>query len=285
MLGKRQKILNWIGHVALVMMLYGCGIVSQDKIEPPAKKQTEEEYITKPEKTSKESGLDSKILTVKPSEKKSEEKEMKTQVFKTHAKYRNINEVVLNGSSGSGFLESDNFVTRWNILGPIAYKAEKLSDGKIKSVLHSEPFPDEKKLTGSEKNDFSLNWQLARFESPASPGEINLRDFFKNENKYLIAYAVTYLKCEERLTGVSLYTGSSGYVKVWINHQLVHAYDHMDRVGKWDQDVIKNIELNKGYNLIVVKCVAIDKGWNFYLRFADTGNQPMKFIPLKDADE
>jgi len=125
---------------------------------------------------------------------------------------------------------------------------------------------------------------LARFESPRKPGEINLRSFFKKDKRdNLIAYAVTYLSCDKALSNLTLYTGSSAYIKVWINHQLVHAYDHLKRRGKWDQDVINNIKLRKGYNLIVVKCVALEKDWNFYLRLADAKNIPLKFIPAKEV--
>ncbi|MDD5599810.1 MAG: hypothetical protein PHV82_17830, partial [Victivallaceae bacterium] len=130
----------------------------------------------------------------------------------------------------------------------------------------------------------SLKWQLARFEGVKNPGEIDLRRFFKTESEYLIAYAVTYLECDEDLSKLTLYTGGSSYIKIWINHQLVHAYDHLRREGKWDQDVIKDIALKKGYNQIVVKCVAVGNSWNFFLRLADADNRPLKFIPVDEPD-
>eukprot|EP00831_Metopus_contortus_P023608 TRINITY_DN20799_c0_g1_i4.p1 TRINITY_DN20799_c0_g1~~TRINITY_DN20799_c0_g1_i4.p1 ORF type:complete len:404 (-),score=64.08 TRINITY_DN20799_c0_g1_i4:80-1291(-) len=284
MFGQKMRVLFRVVTAVLAAALYGCYSDSGNKIEPPDKKQTEKAFITK-ESSQVEAAkpvVSSKILAAKPPEPTVPKKVTETKVFKTLKKYRNINEVVLNGVSGDGFLGNDNFVTRWNILGPFPYKPEKLADGKIKSVLHNEFLPDEKELSGSETPNASQKWQLARFESPTSPGEINLRDFFKNEQKYSVAYAVTYLHCRDALAGIKLYTGSSGYIKVWINHQLVHACDQMERHGKWDQDVISDIKLEKGYNLIVVKSVSIDKDWSFYLRFADSAGRPVKFIPAKE---
>lgn len=257
------------GSIALALIMSGCSHNAQNSFEPPRKKQAEKQYITKEDK--KKDILEAKTTSDK------------IVTSNTAVKYRNINEVVLNHISGDGFLTNINFVTRWNILGPFVYKAGNPVDSKIKSVLHEKLIENEKTLTGSEKVKAPMKWQLARFESPEKPGEINLRTFFKNSLENLAAYAVTYLDCKEELSNLTLYTGSSGYIKIWINHQLIHTYDHSKRKGKWDQDVIKNIKLQKGYNLIVVKCVALENDWNFYLRFADAKNLPIKFIPAKEA--
>lgn len=263
----RSFLLN-SGSIALALVIYGCSHNAEDTFEPPQKKHTEKQYITKEEK---KNIPDAEIVRDK------------IVISKTAVKYRNINEVVMNRVSGDGFLTNVNFVTRWNILGPFTYKAGKLADDKIKSVLHEKLIDHEKALTGSEKVKAPLKWQLARFESPEKPGEINLRTFFKDKRENLAAYAVTYLDCKEELSNLTLYTGSSGYIKIWINHQLIHVYDQSKRKGKWDQDAIKNIKLQKGYNLVVVKSVALEKDWNFYLRFADAKNLPIKFIPAKEV--
>jgi hypothetical protein len=264
----KRSFLFRSGAMALALTIYGCSHNNENSFEPPQKTHTEKQYITKEEK---KAVPEAKIVLDK------------IVISKTAVKYRNINEVVLNHISGDGFLTNINFVTRWNILGPFAYKTGSPADNKIKSVLHEKLIENEKTLTGNEKVKPPLKWQLARFESPEKPGEINLRTFFKDKRENLAAYAVTYLDSKEELSNLTLYTGSSGYIKIWVNHQLVHAYDHIKRKGKWDQDVIKNIKLQKGYNLIVVKSVALEKDWNFYLRFADAKNLPIKFIPAKET--
>ena len=275
MLMSIRNFLLLIGLTAITIIVYGCHSGSRDKFEPPPKKQVEKKYITK-----------NKIVSQKKESRKAPAKSTvklpatKTDAGADTAKYPNINKVVLNHVDGNAFLTNVNFVTRWNILGPFPYKAEKLAEHRIKSVLHDILMPEEKMLTGREKAAAPAKWQLARFESPEKPGEINLRSLFKDKNDYLITYAVTYLYSDKGLPNLTLYTGGSSYIKVWINHQLVHAYDQMERQGKWDQDTIKNITLKKGYNLIVVKCVAFEKDWNFYLRLADGENLPLKFIPV-----
>ncbi|MFA6715825.1 MAG: hypothetical protein WC082_13420 [Victivallales bacterium] len=251
-----------IAVIALAVIFSGCSSDTAERFEPPPKKQVEKKYIAKDKEKSEKNKPPASRPAVPP-------------------KYRNINKVVLNYIDGDGFLADANFITRWNILGPFPYKAEKMADNQIKSVLHEVLLENEKKLTGEESAG-SLKWQLARFEGVKNPGEINLRKFFKTEKEYLIAYAVTYLECNEDISKLTLYAGGSGYLKIWINHQLVHAYDHLRREGKWDQDVIKDITLKKGYNLIVVKSVAVENSWNFFLRLADADNRPLKFIPVDE---
>ena len=262
------------GFAIIAMSFYGCYSDIESKIEPPKKAQAETRYISKENKKT----IPAKTAETIPAVKKVE----KIVVSKSAVEFRNINKVIADGK-GNGFLTNINFVTRWNILGPFPYKEKKLPNNKIKSVLHTKLIENEKKLSGEEKVKAPLKWQLARFESPKKPGEINLRSFFKLKNDKLAAYALTYLTCKKALANLTLYTGSSGYIKIWINHELIHTYDRGKRKGKWDQDVIKNIKLRKGYNLIVVKSIAMEKDWNFYLRLADAKNMPMKFIPAKEV--
>lgn len=257
------------GLIALAMLLAGCNSDLADRFEPPPEKQPEKQYTAKDKNRDKPAPASPEPVTSPPAAER---------------KYRNINKVVLNHVSGDGFLADGNFVTRWNILGPFPYKAEKMADNQVKSVLHDNLLENEKELTGDEAVG-ALKWQLARFAGGENPGKINLRKFFKDKSEYLIAYAVTYLQCDQDLARLTLYTGGSAYIKVWINHQLVHAYDHLRRESGWDQDVVRDIVLKKGYNLIVVKCVAVAESWNFFLRLADAENRPLKFFPVDEPGD
>ena len=263
---------------AFLISAQGCRSHSEEPIRPPQKKQQEKQYIIKKPKIN-----ETISATAKPDDTSvTNDITRKITTSVSADKYRNINKVEANGIDGNGFLSNNNFVVRWNILGPFPCSSsatEKTSQSVGKATLHRKLMKGEKKLSGTESTD--QKWLLARFESPNSPGEINLRNFFKNKPGQFAAYAVTYLQCPQKMPHLTLYTGSSGYIKVWINHQLVHTYDHNSRKGKWDQDVIQNIELRKGYNQIVVKCVSTSKDWNFYFRLADAQNLPMKFTPTK----
>jgi hypothetical protein len=266
--------------VSFLLFVYGCRNRSYEPIHPPRKKQQEKQYISQDEK---KLGKTTPVTAEAAEDSKKNNAACKITISVSADKFRNISKVELNGVNGNGFLDNSNFVTRWNILGPFPCGLTLAEKNALagKAALHRKLIKNEKKLSGIEKTA-EQKWLLARFESSSRPGEINLRNFFRNKPGQLAAYAVTYLQCSKKMSHLTLYTGSSGYIKVWINHQLVHTYDHNYRQGKWDQDVIQNIELRKGYNQIVVKCVSTAEDWNFYFRLADAQNLPMKFIPFQN---
>jgi len=192
----------------------------------------------------------------------------------------NINEVIIQDKNGSRFLSRDSFVTRWNILGSFDYNPEDFKKNGLGGVLHYEFIQNEKNLTGRESGGKNVNWQLVRFETEKYPGKIDIDRIYKNSGKHSAVYAVTYLHCSKPLNNLILYTGSAGYLKVWVNNKLVHAFNREIRAGKWDQDVVRGIKLQKGYNLVVVKCISVSNEWNFYFRLATEEDIPLKFMPL-----
>lgn len=190
----------------------------------------------------------------------------------------NVNRIVMPDGQSSRFLSNDVFVTRWNILGPFTYTKRPENGDRLSDMVHEVFYKNESTLSGHEKAPENVSWQLENFKSKTSPGEIDLLRLYKKAG-YAAAYAVTYLYTDKPLSNLILYCGSSSYIKVWINGQLVHTYNRQPRPGHWDQDVIKNIRLEKGYNQVVVKTVTLDGPWKFYFRLATENYMPLTFIP------
>ena len=139
MLTSTRNFLFKSGLTALAVVIYGCHSDSANKFEPPSKKQVEKQYVTK-DKEKTVSAKSSETPALPP----------KIKISKTAAKSRNISKVVMNNANGDAFLANINFVTRWNILGPFPYKAEKQVDNKIKSVLHDKLLIGEKNLPAAK---------------------------------------------------------------------------------------------------------------------------------------
>lgn len=271
----------------LAVLAAGCASVDVPDIQPPMKKQVEDRVICGNEEQATAKSIGDVLpgvrplpVVVKPVEsKKTVSKKVEPPPVVPFKRYLNVNRILEGGNSGSLFLTNENFIVRWNIFGPFYYSSSDLQLNGTKSVLHREFVKNEKSLSGTEDADTGLKWRLVRFDSNGSPGQVDLAKVYRGKNQYAAAYAVTYLYCNEPMDDLILYAGSSGYIKIWINHQLVHAYDRQPRAGKWDQDVVKNISLRKGYNLLVVKCVSVGSKWDFFLRFSDRNDKPLKFVP------
>ena len=191
----------------------------------------------------------------------------------------NASRIIVPESAVSQFLGNDCFITRWNFLGPFPYPPEQSS-----GVIHLPLMPDEKLLSGDEKPDNrNAYWQLMRFNSGQTPGRIDLRRIYKDNIRYAVAYAVTFIQSDTPLNNLVLLAGSSDNIKIWLNHKLVHTYDLGPRKTELDQDSVRGIKLNAGYNLIVVKTINTGSDdWDFILRFATSDNSLLKFEADKE---
>ena len=256
-----------------ILCLAGCrSEIKEDKpIAPPPVKQSEKEFSGAHEAATSGSALETlaKVTCGIP----------ESMVPGANAKYLNVNKLIVPETGAGRFLSSDCFVTRWNILGPFIYDPESNKGQELSEIVHEPFMPEEKSLTGGEKiASPNIGWQQVRFESSKYPGEIDLQKLFKKQVRYAVVYAVTYLECAAPMSNLILYTGSSGFLKIWINHKLVHTYNQTVREGKWDQDAVKGIKLQQGFNQIVVKSVSTGgEDWNFYFRLASESDLPFKF--------
>ncbi len=257
-----------------VLCLAGCRseVMKEEKpIAPPPVKQSEKEFSGAHEGATSGSALETlaKVTCGIP----------ESMVPGANTKYLNVNKLIVPATGAGRFLSSECFVTRWNILGPFIYDQENNKNSDFPEIVHEQFLTEEKSLTGVEKTaNPNIGWQLVRFESSKYPGEIDVQKLFKNQVRYAAVYAVTYLECAEPMSNLILYTGSCSFLKVWINHKLVHTYNQTVREGKWDQDAIKGIKLQQGFNQIVVKSVSTGgENWNFYFRLASESDLPFKF--------
>jgi hypothetical protein len=257
-----------------LLCLAGCRGVLKDEeqsIVPPPVKLPEKEFNAKHDAKAPESAMET-LFTVTTG--------TNSTSVAVAQKRINVNKLIMPGEMSSRFLASDCFVTRWNVLGPFVYDPEVIKPDELSELVHASFMQDEKSLAGVEKPDNpNVGWQLVRFESSKYPGEIDLSKLFNGKARHAAAYAVTYLDCAEPASNLTLYTGGSGFLKVWINHKLVHTYNQTVREGKWDQDIVKGIKLQQGFNQIVVKSVSTGDDWNFYFRLAAENDLPLKFLP------
>ncbi len=174
----------------------------------------------------------------------------------------------------AGFLSKNSFVTTWYLIGPFKIDRKKLSDKKINESIHITLLDDEK-VPSPEKH----KWNLLKFTDSDSIGKIDLNQAFNSPGEYSAVYAVTYIYSEKPGNHFILYAGSDDFIKIWINGQLVHTFNRILRGAAWDQDKVTGIKLNAGYNLIVVKVVNVERGWNFFFRLADHDGVPLQFLP------
>jgi hypothetical protein len=187
---------------------------------------------------------------------------------------RAVSTLVLPSATASPFLTEANFVTNWLVLGPFTFAERDFGGGHQQAAADKEFMPNEGELDGTQEAPKGTKWQERQFREGAQAGAVDL-DALYGGIDHAAAYAVAWLDCPEDLTDAKMLVGSDDYIKVWINGKLVHTYKTERRGSDWDQDSVRGIELKKGLNRVVVKCVDVVGGWDFYLRFTTAKDLPI----------
>jgi hypothetical protein len=194
------------------------------------------------------------------------------------SKKTNVSHVKLPESVSSRFLSADNFVTRWTVCGPFKFKEIINEQSPPESIIHHAFVENEKNINDQTKKCQSLLPDLKAEQQFL--GRVNLAKIYPGV-EYAAAYAIAYLDSDKTVSNLKLYSGSGGYIKIWLNGQLIHTFNRHNRDSRWDQDIVNGIKLKKGRNQVVVKSITITKPWSFYFRLTDKNGLPLTFSPEK----
>jgi hypothetical protein len=176
-------------------------------------------------------------------------------------------------------LSDTHFVTSWMLLGPFQFKEGDFGGDQQQASVNKEFMPNEGELDGTQKPPAGAAWKCMQFTS-SEAGLVDLDPVY-GELDHVAVYAVAWLECPQDVPDAKLYVGSDDYMKVWVNGRLVHTYSKERRAGERDQDIVGGVALQKGPNRIVVKCVDVVLGWNFFFRLTDAQGRPFLVKPRK----
>lgn len=186
-----------------------------------------------------------------------------------------VNVVVPPDPDALPFLEEKHFVMNWLLLGPFMYDKDAFAGDEQQAAATHAFVNNEGELDGSQEAPEGTTWQVHSFTGDVQAGQVNLHVPYGGNTDYAAAYAVAILRVDEPMESLSMWVGSDDYLQIWLNGQLIHTYDQKRRGSDWDQDLIEDVTLNQGDNRLVVKCVDVVGGWDFYLRLTDVDDNPL----------
>ncbi|HCK98724.1 MAG TPA: hypothetical protein DHW42_01270 [Candidatus Marinimicrobia bacterium] len=158
----------------------------------------------------------------------------------------------------------EEFVNVWQVAGPFSKEGVKgvdLIDMKFPPEIIRE-FPKWKKLPMGE--------------SGLRADEIDLAKYFGQEN--CVAYLQTNVWIN-KTQQILFELGSDDGVKVWLNDQLVHRNNAV-RGHEPGQDVV-NVQLEKGWNKVVIKITQGVGGWACSLALTDLDHNVLKGLKYR----
>jgi len=167
-------------------------------------------------------------------------------------------------------------IKRWLILAPIPLPpgqstAEGLEIEQIEDEARQRPRAGEIRAIG--KREFK--WR----EQSLPDHLIDFNTIVGRATYRCVAYAVCYLQSDAELRGLRMLVGSDDESKVYLNGKQVYE-DVNARVFGIDQDVVPNLALHTGLNLLVFKVVNWVSVWKGSIRFTDAQGNPVQGIQV-----
>jgi hypothetical protein len=183
-------------------------------------------------------------------------------------------------------LNSNGYISQWLVLGPINYGEKYNAEEITKDHLKDEPklMPkagDRLKVDTVEGQpgqyktvQKELTWKLAKID--ANYFDLNkILDQTSSEN--MGAYAVTYLESPEEMKDISFSLSSNDNCKVILNGKKVHSFVGGRQLEE-DSDVVPNLTLQKGTNVIIFKVWNDSNDWSGCLRLLTKDGKPVSNV-------
>jgi len=162
---------------------------------------------------------------------------------------------------------SDGFIRDWLLLAPIQLDAN--SSGA--DAIEKNQIPDEGSLKPKAGDKVTVDGkELTWKKVKATDYFLDLNGILNQQTEKTIGYAVTYVRSEAERPNLELKMGSNDEGKIYLNGKLLLKTTE-PRALEQDDDVARNITLNKGVNVVVFKI--FNEGgsdWQGCLRFTDT---------------
>jgi hypothetical protein len=158
----------------------------------------------------------------------------------------------------------EEFVTVWQVGGPFSKKGVEGFD------LFDVKF-------GPENNNNYADWKVMPVGKEGYEADIiNLAKFFGNN------HSIAYLKTtvwSEKSQKVLFELGSDDGIKVWLNSTLVHQNNTI-RGHNQAEDIVE-VNLNEGWNTVLLKITQGAGGWGASLVITDLDHKPIDSLKYR----
>ena len=174
--------------------------------------------------------------------------------------------------------QSDGSISDWLLLAPIQLAsdsngAEAIDKNQIPDEVLLKPKAGDKVTVGGKE----LTWKKVK----ATEYFLDLNAILKQQTEKTVGYAVTYVRTAAERTNLQLKMGSNDQGKVYLNGKLLLKTSD-PRPLQQDEDVARNVTLNKGVNVVVFKI--FNEGgndWQGCLRFTDANGKAVTSLFIR----
>jgi hypothetical protein len=178
-------------------------------------------------------------------------------------------------------IDDEGFIRTWLVLAPMSMGPGE----KAAAALDRQQTADEAHLKPRSGDNLRIDQRTLRWQNyRAGTYFVDFNEFCRTETPNAIGYAVCYILCDREHRGLNMNVGSDDQAKIYLNGKEVFKQLKVRAIGK-DQDVVPNITLNKGRNVVVFKVINEQWGWAGCMRFTDRIGKPFRDFRVKLVPE
>jgi hypothetical protein len=168
-----------------------------------------------------------------------------------------------------------DFIRDWLVLAPIPLQGQNpaaaLAGAHIPSEAHLQPRDGDRVTVG----EAHLVWK----KHHAPEFFLDFNRVRGRQTEYSIGYAVCYLVADREQTGLVLKIGSDDQIAVRLNDREILSVPR-PRALTADDDVITNVTLKQGTNVLVLKVVNETRDWSACARLTDASGKPVASVKV-----
>jgi WD40 repeat protein len=166
-------------------------------------------------------------------------------------------------------------IKEWLVLAPIAYPGKDgvkaMGQEQIAGETNLHPHTGQLVNLGGKQ----LTWRTLQLKDDF----IDFNDALRETTEWSVAYAVCYIRSEADQRGLLLKIGTDDEARLYLNGREVYRCEEV-RYYTPDQDVVENVDLKSGLNVLVLKVVNEKNNWQASVRFTDPAGHPVKGISV-----
>jgi WD40 repeat protein/serine/threonine protein kinase len=175
------------------------------------------------------------------------------------------------GREGALRARDPGAIKQWLVLAPIPFEGRNgpaaLAQEQIPGEARIRPRAGDRVKVGAS----ALVWTVSQREDYL----LDFNQFLGEATFYSVAYALCYIQSDADQPGLLMKVASDDQAKVYLNGREIYRRQE-GRSYVPDQDVVADVHLQAGLNVLLFKVVNETLDWQGSVRFTDSAGQPVK---------
>lgn len=173
--------------------------------------------------------------------------------------------------------DSEGFIRDWLVLAPLPIGEGTGTEEIERKQFAEEAKPAAKDGAAQKIGSTELTWRVTT--SPQF--YVDFKALNPSQSEHVVGWAVCYVVSPAARTGLTLRMNSNDQGKVYLNGKEVVKFTETRTLEKDAEDSARDVSLQKGVNVVVLKVINEENNWQGSVRFVDAAGKPVTDLVIQ----